>query len=103
MSILITNGITLIQDKKLLKPKLCTDLIKHIENSEIENVRDQNVQCKQIVLSHTDKLHDKVLDLFLSINSIKVSNFVVFFKFSIFSIFFLIIFSRIFSAILDFY
>ena len=44
-----------------------------------------------------------IKDLFLSISSFKVSNFVVFFRFSIFSTFFLIIFSRIFSAILNFH
>ena len=70
MSTLITNGITLIQDPKLLKPKLCTDLIKQIESSELEIVRDQNVQCNQIVLSHTNKLHAKVLDLFLELRTI---------------------------------
>lgn len=70
MSTLITNGITLIQDPKLLKPKLCTDLIKYIESSKIEIVRDQNVQCNQIVLSHTDKLHAKVLNLFLELRTI---------------------------------
>ena len=44
-----------------------------------------------------------IKDLFLSISSFKVSNFVVFFRFSIFSTFFLIIFSRIFSAIFNFH
>ena len=70
MSILITNGITLIQDPQLLKPKLCTDLIKYIDSSEIQPVRDQNVQCSQILLSHTNKLHAKVLDLFSELRNI---------------------------------
>ena len=63
MSILITNGIALIQEPKILKPKLCTDLISHIESSEL-NRDDQNVKCDSINLARTDKLHAKVFNLF---------------------------------------
>ena len=70
MSILITNGITLIQEPKLLKPKFCTDLIKYIESHKIDIVKDQNVQCSQIILSQTEKIHAKVLNVFLELQNI---------------------------------
>ena len=66
MSILITNGIALIQEPKILRPKLCNDLISHIESSEL-HINDQNVQCESIDLARTDKLHAKVFDLFLNL------------------------------------
>ena len=66
MSILITNGIALIQEPKILRPKLCNDLISHIESSEL-HINDQNVQCESIDLARTDNLHAKVFDLFLNL------------------------------------
>ena len=70
MSILITNGIALIQEPKILKPKLCTDLISHIESSELDLNNDQNVQCNSINLARTDKLHAKVFNLFLNLRNL---------------------------------
>ena len=69
MSILITNGITLIKDPEILKPKLCTEVASYIESSQLNPETDQNVQCSSITLEHTDKLHAKVLDLFLNLRN----------------------------------
>ena len=63
MSILITNGIALIQEPKIVTPRLCKDLITHINNSELQQ-EHQNVQCESVDLIHTDKLHAKVFNLF---------------------------------------
>ena len=63
MSILITNGITLIKEPKIVTPKLCKDLITFIESSEL-NRDDQNVQCDCINLFPKDKLHAKVFNVF---------------------------------------
>ena len=70
MSILITNGITLIKDPKILKPKLCTDVVSYIESYNLDTKDDQNVQCSSINLEHTNKLHAKVLDLFLNLRTL---------------------------------
>ena len=64
MSILTTNGITLIKDPTILKPELCTEVVSHIESSKLNPENDQNVQCHSINLEHTHKLHAKVFDLF---------------------------------------
>ena len=66
MSILITNGIALIKEPKIITPRLCNDLITYIDSSELKK-NDQNVQCDTIDLISTDKLHTRVFNLFLEL------------------------------------
>ena len=68
MSILITNGIALIKEPKIITPRLCNDLITYIDSSEL-NKNDQNVQCENIDLISTDKLHARVFKLFLELRT----------------------------------
>ena len=63
MSTLITNGIALINDSKLISPKLCNELVDFIEGSELLE-DNQNVQGRYVLPKHTDKIHSKIYKVF---------------------------------------
>lgn len=63
MSTLITNGIALINDPKLISPKLCNEIVDYIEGSELL-IDNQNVQGRYVLPTHQEKIHSKILKVF---------------------------------------